>query len=267
MTVHNRKDMTLSCLSHLYNSIIPFNYLLDVYLTDDGCTDGTPEAINELFPKVNILKGDGTLFWNRGMHLAWSEAIKKEYNYYLWLNDDTFLFRYSLSRLIKCSKHYFDDFIIVGSTSGITELEKITWGGNLIKTGLITDITHDKVCDLINGNIVLIPKNAYKLVGLNDPYFHHALGDFDYSLRAKKLNVLSVVAEGVYGKCDLNSGIPTWRDPAVSLRERLKALFKPKELNPFEYFYFRNRHFGFIAACLTLISNFLHVLFPKYWKN
>lgn len=267
MTVHNRKDMTISCLSHLFNSIIPFNYILDVYLTDDGCTDGTPEAIKELYPKVNILKGDGTLYWNRGMYLAWSEAVKKEHDYYLWLNDDTFLLRYSLSRLIKCSRNYFDDYIIVGSTSGTTELEKITWGGYLFKTGLITDITHDNVCDLINGNIVLIPNSVYKKVGLNDPYFHHAIGDFDYSLRAKKLEVLSVVAEGVYGQCDLNSRIPTWSNPAVSLRKRFKALFKPDELNPFELFHYKKRHFGFVAACMTFCSNYIHVIFPKLWKN
>lgn len=45
LTVHDRKNKTLRCLENLYKQVLP-NYLrLDIYLTDDGCTDGTPEAI------------------------------------------------------------------------------------------------------------------------------------------------------------------------------------------------------------------------------
>ena len=68
LTVHDRKNKTLRCLENLYKQVLP-NYLrLDIYLTDDGCTDGTPEAIKRQFPKVHIIKGDGNLFWNRGMY-------------------------------------------------------------------------------------------------------------------------------------------------------------------------------------------------------
>ena len=62
LTVHDRKNKTLRCLENLYKQVLP-NYLrLDIYLTDDGCTDGTPEAIKRQFPKVHIIKGDGNLF-------------------------------------------------------------------------------------------------------------------------------------------------------------------------------------------------------------
>ena len=78
-------------MENLYKQVLP-NYLrLDIYLTDDGCTDGTPEAIKRQFPKVHIIKGDGNLFWNRGMYRAWEEAAKQDYNFYLWLNDDSYL--------------------------------------------------------------------------------------------------------------------------------------------------------------------------------
>lgn len=81
LTVHDRKNKTLRCLENLYKQVLP-NYLrLDIYLTDDGCTDGTPEAIKRQFPKVHIIKGDGNLFWNRGMYRAWEEAAKQDYNF------------------------------------------------------------------------------------------------------------------------------------------------------------------------------------------
>ena len=41
MTVHNRKQVTLSCLDALFKSHLN-GCRFDVYMTDDGCTDGTP---------------------------------------------------------------------------------------------------------------------------------------------------------------------------------------------------------------------------------
>ena len=61
-------------------------------MTDDGCTDGTIEAVRDKFHDVRIVKGDGSLFWNRGMLKAWEAAsTEKSYDYYIWLNDDTII--------------------------------------------------------------------------------------------------------------------------------------------------------------------------------
>jgi len=61
-------------------------------MTDDGCTDGTSKEVLEQYPSVHIVSGDGTLFWNRGMYCAWKAAVKeREYDFYMWLNDDTTL--------------------------------------------------------------------------------------------------------------------------------------------------------------------------------
>ena len=99
LTVFNRKEKTLQCLGNLYKQLPIQGYSVDIYLTNDGCTDGTPEAIAQKFPEVNIIHSKGNLFWNRGMYTAWEEATKrKEYDYYLWLNDDTFIYPDSISR-------------------------------------------------------------------------------------------------------------------------------------------------------------------------
>ena len=101
ITVHNRKQKTLRCLKDLYNQNVPSGYEIDIYLIDDGCTDGTPEAVAENFPQVNIIHADGNLFWNRGMHLAWKIAVDtKNYDAYIWLNDDTFIYKQSLNNML-----------------------------------------------------------------------------------------------------------------------------------------------------------------------
>lgn len=66
LTVHNRKEKTLNCLRRLYSQEKIDQYVVDVFLTDDGCTDGTSMAVKEEFPNVNIINGDGTLFGIEG---------------------------------------------------------------------------------------------------------------------------------------------------------------------------------------------------------
>ena len=44
LTVFNRKAKTLQCLQNLYVQLPIEEYTVSVYLTDDGCTDGTPET-------------------------------------------------------------------------------------------------------------------------------------------------------------------------------------------------------------------------------
>ena len=76
MTVHNRKAKTVRCLHSLQDTWLPYReqFGVEVFLTDDGCTDGTADAVSRLtldFP-VRILPGDGSLFWNGGSN-TWAE--------------------------------------------------------------------------------------------------------------------------------------------------------------------------------------------------
>ena len=47
LTVFNRREKTIECLKNLFAQDIPAEYSIMVYLTDDGCTDGTPEAVSK----------------------------------------------------------------------------------------------------------------------------------------------------------------------------------------------------------------------------
>lgn len=67
LTVFNRKEQTLLCLQRLQDQPSPEEFKIVTYLTNDGCTDGTPEAVRREFPDVHIINGDGNLFWNRGI--------------------------------------------------------------------------------------------------------------------------------------------------------------------------------------------------------
>jgi GT2 family glycosyltransferase len=266
ITCYNRKDKTLICLDMLMLNSLPVGYSMDVYLVDDGCTDGTSQAIHSCYPQVNIIKGDGNLFWNRGMHKAWETAAKaKDYDYYLWLNDDTFLFKNALEVMLSAILSTENQSIIVAaSCSKVTGM--LTYSGFLSNGDRIKPIDKLVKAHTFHGNCVLIPKLVFQKVGNLDPLFHHSIGDMDYGLRATKFGIKSLVAPGFLASCEEHDSLPLWCIPSASLIERIKSLYSPLGNNqPYYYFRFKFRHFGFLIALKHLVSMHLRLFFPALW--
>jgi len=236
---------------------------IDVFLVDDGSTDDSSQAIREQFPEVNIIQGNGNLYWNRGMHLAWETASSyKDYDYYMWLNDDTYLFNNAI-------KNLFTDFYPNSIVCGTTKSIDITYGGFLKKDKkLINPNIHYQNADYCNGNCVLVPRNVFRKLGNLDPFFHHALGDFDYSLRARNIGIDIKVAPDFIGFCENHESIPKWRSNSINLINRFKNLYHPLSgCNPIEYFVFDKRHHGFSIACIHFISIHIRCIFPFLWSS
>jgi GT2 family glycosyltransferase len=267
LTVFNRKDKTLQSLERLYNLLPLDGYQVDVYLTNDGCTDGTPEEVAEQFPQVKIIHTKGDLFWNRGMWTAWDTAAKaKDYDFYLWLNDDTFVYDNMLKVLIEAALETKEKAIIVGATES-TDHSEITYGGRLkdgkipTPNGRLVKVNH------FNGNIVLIPQAVYQALGNLDPYFTHSKGDFDYGLRAKKVGVDIYQAGEVLGECDAHPTLDKWCNPDVPFAQRWKMLKRPNGMPPKETFHLEKRHVGLVTACLHYVTIYVRCLCPKLWNN
>lgn len=268
ITCYNRKVKTLLCLTSLFNNKLNGDYNFDVFLVDDGSTDGTSDAVIEKFPMVNIIKGSGNLFWNQGMRVAWKHASEKyDYDFYLWLNDDTIIKKNAIDSLINTFVEVNEQVIIVGTTCSTNNINEITYGGRNNKIGLIPPCNKYIECDFFNGNIVLIPKQVYKKNGMNDSSFRHALGDFDYGLRAKKNGIKSYIAPGILGECDEHSLLADWCNPNISFKQRWKAFRTPLGQNPEEFFIYKLRHSGLINAILIYFSNHLRVFFPRLWNK
>lgn len=267
LTVFNRKEKTLECLERLYRLLPMDGYQVEVYLTDDGCTDGTPEAVAEKFPQVNVIHGEGDLFWNRGMWTAWDTAAKaKDYDFYLWLNDDTFVYDNMLKVLTEAAKGTNEEAIIVGATES-SDHSVITYGGRL-KNGSIPNPDGNLVkVDYFNGNIVLIPRAAYKVLGNLDHYFTHSKGDFDYGMRAKKAGFAMYQCGMVLGECDEHPTLDKWCNPEVPLAQRWEMLNRPNGMPPKETFHLEKRHKGLLTACFHYFTVYARCIFPIFWRN
>ena len=267
LTVHNRKEKTLKCLCNLYRQEIPAEYNIDVYLTDDGCTDGTPEAVKEQFPQVNIMQGDGTLFWNRGMYMAWKVASEtKDYDAYVWLNDDTFILDGGINEVLLHYEETGGKAIIVASVCSAFKKE-VTYGGHAGKRKIFPNGELQN-CDTFNGNFVLIPQVVFKSVGNLDRTFRHAIGDLDYGYRTRKAGFTIYASKDFLATCELNPRLPKWARKDVPFKERLRNLYSPLGYaEPIPFFYYECRNFGALTAIKHFMSIHLRVLLPGLWKN
>ncbi len=269
LTCYNRKQNTVDCLRKLFqNKGINQSFSISVFLVDDGSTDGTSDAVKHQFPAVNIILGNGNLFWNRGMHLAWTTAAKhKNYDFYLWLNDDTELFDGAIEEMLACYKKGGHKSIICGVTVS-KKTGNITYGGIDTFGKLILPNKAIQSCATINGNVVLVSKLAFETVGFNDPLFLHAIGDFDYGFRAIKKGFTIFITKAYIANCEANKNLPKWCLTSTPIQKRLQSLYSPLgNSHPYYYFIYEYRHFGIFTALKHFFSIHLRVLIPTLWKQ
>ena len=264
MTVHDRRETTLFCLKHLFDNDTE-KYCIQVYLVDDGCTDGTAEAVVKKYPDVNVIKGDGSLFWNRGMIRAWQEADKDNPDFFLWLNDDTMLFEHAVEIIMSDYKTLPELSVLSGATCATFDNNKVTYGGNT--TIMLTPNGLPQRINVMNGNFVLIPKCVRKKIGINDPKFTHSYGDREYSIRCHKNGVDVYLTSAFVGTCDRHDNSKKCYDSRYGLIERLRYFYSPLGNPPSELFYLYSKEKGALFGVRVVVSHFIQVLFPKFAKK
>lgn len=239
LTCYNRKAKTLECLDAFFQQEGLENIALDVYLVDDGSTDGTREAVARAYPAIQTISGTGSLFWNGGMRLAFGEAIAGDYDGYLWLNDDTILYPDTLRSLLdtaeNLAKKGFEKAIVAASVRD-PQTGEFTYGGMKQKGWFYPPFKMQEVhpeetpqqCDTMCGNFVFIPRDVVLAIGNLDPQLTHYAGDWDYGLRAKQAGFTIWIAPGYQGTCPRNPKPSPESTP--ELQEGLQKIGQPKGL-------------------------------------
>jgi GT2 family glycosyltransferase len=266
LTSHNRKEKTIECLKALYQCILPINFVFTVFMVDDGSSDGTSIAVASAFKKVNIIQGNGNLYWNRGMHLAWkTAAASQDFDYYLWLNDDTNLMYNGIIELFEIVKTEPSPIIVCGAICN--DRFFFSYGLRIKNGNPILPTNFEQKGMFINGNCVLVPRDIYNQVGNLDSVFPHAIGDYDYGLRAIKKGFEILTTKSYVGICNQNELLPIWCYPKTPLNKRIKNLYSPLgNSHPYYFFIFEKRHFNILLAIKHFLSIHLRVLVPSLWK-
>ena len=260
MTCHNRREKTITSIGHYFAGDLPEGFVRKLVLVDDGSTDGTAEAVHATFPDVVIERGDGSLFWNRGMLRAWQHALHLDPDYVLWLNDDTLLYPYALMHLLETDNWACAESGQAGIVIGSTENSRgeLSYGGVVSGEGMrrfklqkVIPTVKPQPAVTMNGNCVLVPREVFTQIGLLNGAFRHGMGDNDYGFRAHKANIPIWVMPGFAGRCDNDNFVKgSFNDRTLPLKQRWKIIMSPKGLPPSSWWVFCRSHAGFFWPLL-----------------
>ncbi len=186
--VHDGVEHTLAFLASMRRQ----SYTnVRVVLVDDGSTDGTAGRVNEAFPDVEILAGDGSLWWSGATNRGVLHALSQGADFVLTINNDLELDPGAVGALVAAAATRPRALIGAKVCSDAPPHEDVFFGesfggGTVAVPGSGSD-EQLRSSDWLIGMGVLVPARAFADVGLYDEVrFPQYYGDSDFSLRAKE---------------------------------------------------------------------------------
>lgn len=197
----NRVGELLDCLRSIEAQR---DVTIRAFVVDDGSSDGTAEQVRAAFPRAEVLRGDGHLWWSGATNLGVQAALRQGYRWIMLLNDDNVLDRNAAATLLDYAQRH--PGTIVGSLVLVKGSNRIGYAGagvNWLRGGpYLKDTLHDYrgqyrapiAADFLGGQGVLIERAIFDRIGLFDArVFPQYYGDADFYLRARRRGVRVVV--------------------------------------------------------------------------
>lgn len=194
--VHGGLHLTVQCLESL-RACDPLPIM--VVVVDDGSPDDTAAYLAKHFPDVNVISGDGNLWWSGAVNMGCDYAVERGARTLILLNnDDVELSPNLLTELIRLVHER-------GGCVGATVLMKTTdgqvrifasggildWrrGGTKLRHAGAAFVESDSVaeCDWLPGMALAFRAETFRVLGGVDARaFPQSRGDADLTLRARR---------------------------------------------------------------------------------
>lgn len=223
LTCFNRREKTVACLGQFYRVLDEYNdahgdrrISAAVFLTDDGCTDGTAQAVRDISAnrELHIISGNGSLYWAGGMREAWREALRdsRPWDFFLLLNDDTVVLDNVFDELLNAHAYCLQTYGKAGICSGITcdanDPLRVTYSGDVFASSARARFRRlgpsgkPQLVDQTNANILLVAAEVVRTVGIFYEGYRHGAADMDYCMMVRRAGYPAVITAKVCGKCD-----------------------------------------------------------------
>lgn len=207
MPVFNRLALTKRVVQCLRQQLV--DERLRIVIVDDGSTDGSAEWL-AVQTDVNVLHGDGSLWWGGAIQLALEDALKNgsPADSVVFVNNDTTFDQDFIQNLLSVARSHAP--AAVGSV--IRDEDQPT---RLLSIGAVLDTWRLKVRDVLpeprtlgmdasqvhqvdalSGRGVLYPLKAFRRAGSMRPrWLPHYLADYELSIRVRNAGYRLVVSE------------------------------------------------------------------------
>ena len=181
----NTRELLRECLESLYKYTSQLTF--EVFVVDNNSSDGSPEMVRTLFPRVNVIAND----YNAGFSKANNQAIRVSKGRYIaLLNPDTVLTEDVFSPLIanadqhakigaigpkifcrdgkkiqySCAKKLPNLYSAFCSASGLSSRSRIFYGAYMSDR----DYESSRYVEALCGACMVVRKSAIEAVGLMD---------------------------------------------------------------------------------------------------
>ena len=239
--VHNRKALTLGCLRSIA-ALDQTGIDVHVVVVDDGSTDGTAEAIAAEHPDVEVIRGDGTLWFTEGTNVGVRSALARQPDFVLMINDDQVFDPRCLRVMVETARAY--PRTVVGALLFLWDTpDRLfqtapvwdTWRGgwrHWYHQSSRTVPDRPWTVDLIVGNCVLVPADALRECGLMDARRFPHFGDAEFTPRLRKAGWRLVIDPRAHVRCQPNTVPPSARAQrgAALLRQLVTDLGHPNNI-------------------------------------
>lgn len=233
--VYNRCELTLQFLRSL-SRVDREGLELHTIIVDDASTDGTEEAIRENFPEVEIVKGNGNLWYTGGTNRGLEAALMHNPDYILCVNNDSIFDEKCVKNLVECAEKHPRS--VIGAVLLLWDTphkvfqvapkwETLSGGWRHWRNQTIWTLPKNpwKV-ELIVGNCVLYPAQAVREVGFMDEKRLVQYGDAEYTPRMRKRGWQLLIEPKARIFCKPNDVPP--KMAKMPLKKLIKTLFFDK---------------------------------------
>lgn len=267
--VHNRKELTLDCLRSL--EMVDLSGIdMHTVVVDDGSTDGTAESLHTEFPHVEVVPGDGSLWYTGGMNVGLTAALRHQPDFVLAINNDSEFDTEFLQYLLETARSHPRSVVGAvlvdwGDRRRVFQVApkwRLFWGGlrHWVKQTVDTLPKSTFRVELIVGNCVLFPTAAIREVGLMDAKRFPQYGDAEYTPRMRKRGWTLLIDPRALVFCKPND-LPE-RVSELSIVAACRALF----IDPFHPHSLRRRLNTTVASAPSVLQGYFAfvVFFARY---
>lgn len=257
----NGKGDTVKCLESLKNLSYP---KVEIFLIDNGSTDGSVELFKKEFPKIRLIETGANLGFAGGNNVGIKIALKEGYDYLFLLNNDTVVDPDIIERFLEgftelnvgilgAKIYRMDDPKRLDHLGGIWDGKKIDFKhiGYRALDGKEWDeaLPLDYVC----AAAVMIRREVFEKVGVFDERFFLFWEEADLCQRAKQTGFIVKTCPKAKVWHKISASFTGGKPHGAYFVWRNRLLWLEKNTMGFARFFFFSRLLGFQLPRLILL--------------